>query len=544
MLTMAVSLGLVIVFQNVFEKPVAPVPAPQPGQASSSGAPAVVAPGQPAPAPGTVAPAPGAVAEEPPQPEQVVRLEGAKLKLGLSTLGGRVVDAQLPDFVEHDGKSKKRGDFVDVVSLKGDLGGDLRLSFAGLSPTASYRIKEQTEQSVTFEREGGGWRITRRYRFDPAGFGLRHDVELTNLTAAPLTIEPAMEMTGRVAADERDRGGFMSMDMPTDQTTLVCETPKDLFREPAVNLTDKEVKPSPGPVFWSGVDRQYFLAGYVPRGDAPATTACVIVVEGERASQSVHYAATTVAPGQTVTLGSDAFFGPKQKQHLESVDPRLDNAIDYGWFGVLVRLLLGLLLWFYKLVPNYGVCIFLLTLTVKLVTLPLSQKQYVSMQHMKDIQPQVKEMQEKYAHDKAMQGQKLMELYKKHNVNPAGGCLPMLIQMPIWIALYRTLYTSVELYQQPFVKGWIGDLTQMDPFYITPIVLGGVMLIQAFMTPQPQDNPQMKYMQYGMPVFFTFLMAGLPSGLTLYMVFNAVLTIFQQLYIKRRFGAPEGTKKA
>ena len=160
MLTMAVSLGLVIVFQNVFEKPVAPVPAPQPGQASSSGAPAVVAPGQPAPAPGTVAPAPGAVAEEPPQPEQVVRLEGAKLKLGLSTLGGRVVDAQLPDFVEHDGKSKKRGDFVDVVSLKGDLGGDLRLSFAGLSPTASYRINSRVR--VFFEMTN----FTSEYTYD------------------------------------------------------------------------------------------------------------------------------------------------------------------------------------------------------------------------------------------------------------------------------------------------------------------------------------------------------------------------------------------
>jgi YidC/Oxa1 family membrane protein insertase len=188
----------------------------------------------------------------------------------------------------------------------------------------------------------------------------------------------------------------------------------------------------------------------------------------------------------------------------------------------------------YGFIGNFGLAIILLTLIVKLITFPLTQKSYVSMQQMKTVAPELKALQKKYAHDRQLQGQKQMELYREKGINPMAGCLPMFIQMPIWIALYRTLWGSVELYQQPFV-GWLIDLTLPDPLYILPVAMGVTMAIQTAFQPAPEDQPQMKYIMWGMPVFLTFIMLNLPAGLSLYMLTNNLLTILQQAYIKKKY---------
>ena len=157
------------------------------------------------------------------------------------------------------------------------------------------------------------------------------------------------------------------------------------------------------------------------------------------------------------------------------------------------------------------------------------------MQQMKKIAPEMKELQKKYSHDRAMLGQKQMELYREKGINPMAGCLPMLIQMPIWFALYQMLWNSVELYQQPFGL-WIMDLTRPDPYYVLPVVMGVSMLIQQAFQPTMEDQPQMKYVMWAMPIFLTFIMLKLPAGLSLYIFTNNILTIFQQVYIKRRYG--------
>ncbi|MEW5855678.1 MAG: membrane protein insertase YidC, partial [Myxococcota bacterium] len=478
--------------------------------------------------------------EEPETPERVIHLESPLVKLGVSTRGGRVVEASLPKFTDTREKKGKDAPPVDLVGGRPDALGALRLTLEGHAATASYHVKEEGPARVVLERESGGVRVTRTLELDPEGYGVKTWTELTNTADAPRTVNPQLAFAAHVRAEEKEQGGFLSGGAPLDQTTFLCQTPDELWREAAVHL--KEPRDLKGKVAWAGLDRQYFLTGTVVREGE--VVGCHGSLDAETARLNLQYAALTLPPGGTVKLGADSYFGPKQQAWLTRVDPRLTDAIDYGWFGVIVRLLLVLLLWFYSLIPNYGVAIFMLTLTVKLITLPLTQKSFISMQRMKDLAPRVKEIQTRWAHDKATQGQKMMELYKEENVSPLGGCLPMLIQMPVWIALYRTLYTSVELYQQPFIPGWIDDLAQKDPFYVTPLALGVVMLVQALLTPQPEDNPQMKYMSYGMPVFFTFIMLALPAGLTLYMFFNTVLTIVQQLYIKRRFGTPPAAGKA
>ncbi|MBI5497695.1 MAG: membrane protein insertase YidC [Deltaproteobacteria bacterium] len=522
---LALSMGLMVVMQSFAPPPKKKAP--------PADKPAVTAPVAPAAAaaPGEAAPA---TPEDAPAPEHVLELGGKVVRLGVSTHGGRVVRAELDGFKESRGADAVPAKARRHVDVAGDRGA-LALAFDGLAAGASYRAVEADGRHAVLERDGGGWHVTRKFAVMEDEHGLRTDTVVRNTGAAARSFTPALEFTARIHPSEHSGGGFLSAGVPTDQTGFLCQTAETLHREIAVSL--KEPKAMAGSVKWAGIDRQYFIAAAAFRDNPPSD--CRAEVKGDQAQLRISWPAVELGPGAEWKAGADAYFGPKHESLLTKVNPVLGDAIDYGWFGALVRLLLKLLLWFYELIPNYGIAIMLLTLSVKLATLPLTQRTFVSQQRMKSLAPKIKELQAKYAHDRAMQGQKMMDLYKQENASPFDGCFPMLVQMPIWIALYRTLYTAVELYQQPFISGWMDDLTQKDPFYITPVALGAVMLVQAWLTPVPPDQPQMKYMQYGMPVFFTTIMLALPAGLTVYMLTNTVLTILQQLYIKRRFGTPD-----
>jgi len=165
------------------------------------------------------------------------------------------------------------------------------------------------------------------------------------------------------------------------------------------------------------------------------------------------------------------------------------------------------------------------------------------MQEMQKLQPQIEEIKKKYAGDQQRQNVEQMKLFKEHGVNPMGSCLPMLIQMPIWLALYTTLQVSVELYNSVFIPGWLDDLTAKDPIYVLPVAMGVTMLLTQMLTPTPMSNPQQKYMGYAMSVFFSFLMLNLPSGLTLYIFVNNVLSILQQMWLRRAMRPPPASSQ-
>jgi len=192
-------------------------------------------------------------------------------------------------------------------------------------------------------------------------------------------------------------------------------------------------------------------------------------------------------------------------------------------------------------VGPYLVAIILLTLAMKVLTFPLQHKSMKSMQEMQRIQPQLEEMKKKYAGDTQRQNLEQMKLFKEHGVNPMGSCLPMVIQMPIWFALYTTLQVSVELYNEPFIRGWIGDLTSKDPYYILPVAMGITMVLTQMLTPTPMSNPSQKIMGYVMSGFFSLLMLNLPSGLTLYIFTNNILSIAQQMYLRRKLHSPKAS---
>ena len=208
---------------------------------------------------------------------------------------------------------------------------------------------------------------------------------------------------------------------------------------------------------------------------------------------------------------------------------------------MFAKALLWVMKGFQKVVGNWGVAIIFLTLLVKLILFPLTHKSMKSMQEMKKLAPEIEKLKAKYGEDKEKLNMAVMQLYKEHKVNPLGGCLPMLLQMPIWLALYGTLQTSVELFQERFL--WIPDLTAKDPYYILPVAMGISSFVMQKISPQPADNRQAKMMLYVMPIFFTYLMLKLPAGLTLYILVNNLLSIAQQQILMRRQPAAAETKR-
>ena len=227
------------------------------------------------------------------------------------------------------------------------------------------------------------------------------------------------------------------------------------------------------------------------------------------------------------------FAGPKEENILKSYNVHLEEAVDYGWFGNkfiwLVKPLMKVLRFIYSYTHNYGVAIILITVLIKIIFFPLSQKSFRSMNEMKKVQPYIKIIQERYKDDKAMLNQEMMKVYKEHKVNPLGGCMPMLLQVPVFIALYNALLVSIELRGAPFML-WIQDLSEKDPYYVTPILMGASMFIQQKMTPTMGDPLQAKMMQF-LPLIFTFMFLNFPVGLVIYWLVNNVLTIAQQYYM-------------
>jgi len=229
-----------------------------------------------------------------------------------------------------------------------------------------------------------------------------------------------------------------------------------------------------------------------------------------------------------------SYIGPKEWKLFSTLNPKLEKVVEFGWFTFLSRPFFKVMYAIYNFVGNWGWTIVLFTLLIKLILFPLSYKGLMSMQKLKDLAPKMKELKEKYGKDPAKLNQQTMALYKKHGANPMGGCLPMLLQVPIFFALYRVLLNADELQGAPWI-GWITDLSRQDPYFILPVLMGITMFIQQKVTPNTMtDSTQQKIMQW-LPVIMTFFFLTFPSGLVLYWLVNNILTIAQQYYINKAY---------
>ncbi len=296
-----------------------------------------------------------------------------------------------------------------------------------------------------------------------------------------------------------------------------------------------------------GIDQQYFLSMLYPL-EGPRAGRCVLTATPTVREVMAGFP-LTVGPGETVTLRFGGWFGPKDPDLLKPLPgpevlssagmtaaawhPTVEKTVDFGMWELICKVLLFFMKKFHAVVGNWGVAIILLTVLVKLVLLPLTYKSMVGMEAVKQLQPQMEEIRKKYADDREKMNMEVMKLYQQAKVNPLGGCLPMLIQMPVWIALFTSLRNSFDIYWEPFFGPVWTDLTYKDPTYLLPLALGVSMIITQRMQPQMMDAAQARMMVWIMPIIFTATLLNYPAGLSLYIFTNNLLSIAQQYGLKK-----------
>ena len=473
----------------------------------------------------------------------------------LSNVGGAFEGYRLPSYreiaEEEDGKpngvsladnvrkaSKSEFEFGQMAAISFEPG----TTFVVPRRTV-YEVAEQRDDFVRYRYQTGeGIVVEREYRFVPDSFKVELAVTIKNesqkMHRHQLSISAALASRKSMKAG----GGFFGfLAPPRDHLEALCHAGNRLQRSNVQSL--KAAKEFEGEVRWVAMDRQYFLGAIVARDDGTrAESECKLERKGDSARSKMILPPVEMGPGESYRHKFTAYLGVKVPSLLEAVEADLGGAVNYTIWGLDLAVLCEALLWvlrqIYILTGSWGLAIIGLTALVKIVLFPLSQRQGKSMRAMSALRPEMERIREKYEDDRQRQSEELMRLYKEHNVNPVGGCLPILLQLPIGLSLYRALWVSVDLYQEQFL--WISDLTARDPYYILPVLLSLVMFLQQRMMPTAMDPAQQRIMMYTMPAVFGGLMLALPSGLCLYILVNTLLTIIQQHLINRSMGPPPG----
>ncbi len=400
-----------------------------------------------------------------------------------------------------------------------------------------YRLQEgQDELTVDLSyTTDTGVNVTKRFTFQRDSYELDVRYLIDNNSDQPFQAN----MTGKIVRDQ-------SGDPTTNNSFgiqaylgMVVSTPEDPYEK--YDFSDLSENPINQTVTngWLAFLQHYFLTAWVPDRDTPAQFQTTR--RGNLYVMGFVYPATSVAPGETAEVGARAYLGPKVIDRLEAVAPNLDRTVDFGFLFFIALPLFIILEWFHGLVGNWGVAIILLTVLVKAVFFHLSATSYRSMAKMRAVAPQLNRLKELYGDDRQRMSQEMMALYKREKINPLGGCLPILVQMPVFISLYWVLFESVQLRHAPFFL-WIHDLSVMDPYFILPILMGASMMIQMSLNPTPPDPMQAKIMKL-MPLIFTVFFLWFPAGLVLYWLTNNILSIAQQWYITRQIEAETANKK-
>ncbi len=372
-----------------------------------------------------------------------------------------------------------------------------------------------------------GVTITRRYIFERDSYLVRVIHEVENTSAADWR---GYQYNQLRRTPDSEGPGFLGA---ASYTGGVIYSPADKYQKISFSDMEKDDLSRDIADGWLAMIQHYFLAAWVPTREQNLRY-YTRVSRGEYIlGQSSPW--QTVAAGQSGVFENRLFVGPKEQDRLDAVAEGLELTVDYGWLTVISKPLFIALDWIHSVVGNWGWSIILLTFGIKLVFYKLSEASYRSMARMRKLQPEMQKLRERYGDDRQQMNQELMQLYKKQKVNPLGGCLPILIQIPVFIALYWVLLESVELRQAPWVL-WIEDLSVRDPFYVLPLLMGVTMFIQQKLNPAPMDPIQQKIMM-GLPVVFTVFFVFFPAGLVLYWVTNNSLSILQQWVITRRIEA-------
>lgn len=524
-------LGVLYAWQALFGKKEQP-PKKPPVTAGSN----VPVTNQPAPVPDQIAVTPEHQAR-PRGPEQKIQLAFPNFVVTFSSYGGVISSWKLLD--PRFQKDPTKGELVPTTFNAGEMGiGFTKDSTYKLPAQAEWTGKQTSPTQVVYTLKTDHLEVTKTFDIDPGTYVVRCTVGIKTSADAHEKVvmttygyqDPKHDATGsariapRVWQSSTNRGGKV---VTTSLTDL-------LDRKDGGPRFEKDFR-------WTGFEHPYELMAFAPKLSQGFTVEKHTYADGRDGlmKTEIVFQPGAVGSAQYELVG---FMGPKNWDDLTGADAAAGfttgfrDVMDFGWFGFIGKPLLWLLLRFQSFLGNWGLAIVLLTIIVKLLTLPFVTKSMRSMKTMSLLAPQLKALNEKYKGDKQRLQLETMALYKQYGVNPLTGCLPMFLQMPIWIALYRMLSNAGELYHQAFIPGWIDDLTAADPHYVLPVVLCIAMFAQARLTPtnpDPAQKTQQRMMQYGMPLGFGVMSFWFPSGLTLYIFTNTLLTAVQSIWLNK-----------
>ena len=476
--------------------------------------------------------------------EKLVIVENDDLILHFDTRGAILHEVELKQYLNAEGNPLKLVNGRAPI----ELGSPLLVKVKGEKDLSSavYEVNSENDlinapASIKFTYRFGDLEIIKTIDIPVSGYQLGLRVEATK---RGIPMDSTITLGPGIGSFDNGRTG----DFRTPRIVYKRSDGVESYDEKDISKGVSEIDRGSR---WLALDSKYFTFLLLPPEKLGSVRLYrdVILVEGQEVVEADgdEYPLLKAEVEMPVDEGVILFIGPKKTRLLKSLDPSLVGLIDYGWFGAIVRPMLSVLRYIHEYVGNYGWAIIILTFLINLALFPVNYKQMSSMKKMSALQPQMKAIQNRYKQmkkedpRKQEQNAEVMALYKQHGVNPLGGCLPMLIQIPILFAFYRMLEASIELKGEPFIF-WIQDLAKPDPYYITPIVMGLTMVLQQKMTPSSSDPTQKKIMTI-MPIALTFMFLGISSGLAVYFLFSNVFRIFLQLGMNKLSQDTDSGKK-
>jgi YidC/Oxa1 family membrane protein insertase len=484
------------------------------------------------------------------------RLKHFRLKKYQDRVDEAALTIKLIQFVQEilGGKVKKakKPEPLDLVNTTENKHLPLGLTFNGANLPVEenweidkdqVRLMQDNEKGeITFSKSlENGVKILKRFRFTSDGYTVNLEVEVQNNSSKEITSQLGLEWIGRIeleklANEENKDFGLRYAFLKSEKverkefggtSTSGCVPGCESTKTTVEPFETKEI----GDIRWFSFGGEYFSALLIPP-PSKETTLSVKGSDKEPLRAGIATSAVSIPPREKVNMTYQVYLGPKDEDLLKALGVGAEKLVDFGYFTIVAKPLLWFIRFTHKVTGNYGIDIIIISILIKIIFLPLTQISFKSMKEMQRVQPEMNRLKEQYKNDKARLQQEIMLLYKRRKINPMSGCLPMLIQIPVFIALYNALQNGIEMRHAPFFL-WIMDLSAKDPIYVTPIIMGATMFIQQKMTPTAGDPAQAK-MFLLMPVMFTFLFLSFPSGLVLYWLINNVLSIAHQYYLNKK----------
>lgn len=464
---------------------------------------------------------------------KMITLENNVFRLKVDTLGGDVIESELLKYNEQLNSDKPfvllqdnaQHTYVAQSGLIGKNGIDSQAGRADYYVDGdSFKLAQgQDSLAVSLVTEKDGVIYRKIFVLKPDSYDVEVNFEIQNNTDNAIEVQPFGQLKHKLV----DSSGNIAMPTYTGGAYSSAETNYKKYSFENMEKDNLAIDTKAG---WVAVLQHYFVSAWIPNQDAEnklyTNTANGLGFIGYRGPVSL------IPAHSSQTISSKLWTGPKLQNQMETVAKNLDLTVDYGWAWFISKPLFILLELIQSVVKNWGLAIIGVTLIVKAVLYPLTKAQYTSMAKMRMLQPKLQEMRERFGDDRQRMSQEMMKLYKEEKVNPLGGCLPILLQMPIFIALYWMFMEAVELRHAPFF-GWIQDLSAQDPYYILPILMGGSMFLLQKLSPTPMADPMQQRIMNFMPIIFTFFFLWFPSGLVLYWLASNLITIAQQQLIYR-----------